>query len=331
MHPLDLDPAPLAILPTPLVDAPTLSRRLGSSRLLVKRDDLAGRALGGNKVRKLQYLLAGACREGATVVVTGGGRQSNHACQAAVCARMLGLRAVLVLGPGEDGLVGNLLLERLLGVETILSNQERPDWLEAEMRSVCERLRAAGEKPFYVPLGGSTPLGALGYRDCFRELERQCRQLDRMPDAICTAVGTGGTLAGLIAGRAESAWRPRLIGFDVGAIPEPGPAGRIRAILDGLPGTPGDSGWELDRNHIGPGYALPSAEGLAAMREFWRAEGILLDPVYTGKAAAGLIHGVRTGRFDAGEAVVFLHTGGTAGFFTPGVGRLLENSPMEAP
>jgi len=329
MCPHEVEPLPLALLPTPLVDASNLSAALGGSRILVKRDDLAGRALGGNKVRKLQYLLADAQQNGATVVVTGGGRQSNHACQAAVCARLSGLRAVLVLGPGNPELCGNLLLERLLGVETVFSAHDHPDALEAEMRAVCRRLQDAGERPYYVPLGGSTPLGALGYRDCFRELEQQCRTLERMPAAVCTAVGTGGTLAGLIAGRAGSGWRPRLVGYDVGAIPEPGPAERIRALLDSLPGAAEQSGWELDRAQIGSGYARPSPGGVAAMRLFWRTEGILLDPVYTGKAAAGLVEGVRAGRFEPGETVVFLHTGGTAGFFTPEVSHLLESSPLE--
>jgi D-cysteine desulfhydrase family pyridoxal phosphate-dependent enzyme len=306
---------PLAITPTPLQEAPRLSAILGGPRILVKRDDLTGRVLGGNKIRKLEYLLADARSQGATHVVTGGGAQSNHAALTAVCARLAGLHAVVVLSrPTGEEVTGNLLVHRLLGLEPHFIDSYDPEALEEEMGAVYHRLERQGDRPYHIPLGGSTAVGILGYRDCLLEIIQQCDTLGSVPRAIYTAVGTGGTLAGLEFGLSGSRLQTEAVGIDVGAIPD-GPLPRIHHLLDQCGIDPASARFNLDRDHIGPGYAQPGPDCLAAIRLFLVTEGLLLDPVYTGKAAAGFIAHVQEGRYEPGETVVFLHTGGAAGLF----------------
>jgi D-cysteine desulfhydrase family pyridoxal phosphate-dependent enzyme len=316
---------PLATTPSPLLDAPRLSAALGGPKILIKRDDLTGRVLGGNKIRKLEYLLGDALAQGATHVVTGGGAQSNHACLTAVCARMAGLQPVVVLSrPATDAVTGNLLIYRLLGLEPLFIDSYDPAALEAEMDAVCQRLGRQGHRPYFIPLGGSTAVGILGYRDCLLEIVQQCSTRNVQPQAIYTAVGTGGTLAGLVFGLSGSHVRIEVAGIDVGAIPG-GPLPRIQHLLDQCGVAPASALFSLDQGHIGPGYAQPGPHCLAAIRLFLSTEGLLLDPVYTGKSAAGLIAHVQEGRLRPEDTVIFLHTGGAAGLFA--IPALAEQVP----
>jgi len=325
----DSERFPLALTPTPLVEAASLSRILGGPRILIKRDDLTGRIVGGNKIRKLEYLLADARRAGATHVVTGGGAQSNHAAQTAVCARMAGLEAVLMLSRPAPGLpCGNLLVHRLLGITPEYVDRYEPDDLEEAMQDCCRRLARAGNRPYHIPLGGSTVVGIRGYADCWHEIASQCRTLGVSPAAIYSATGTGGTLAGLLLGHLEAPAPCRLVGVDVGAIPGEGPLPSAEALVAEARGGPCPTlPVELNRRQIGPGYARPGPDCLTAMRLFLQTEGLLLDPAYTGKAAAALVVDIGAGRWRQDETVVFIHTGGAAGFFTEGMAAQLNDTP----
>ncbi|MBP7866016.1 MAG: pyridoxal-phosphate dependent enzyme [Acidobacteria bacterium] len=306
---------PLLPGPTPLTEAPRLTRRLGGPRILVKRDDLTGRGLGGNKVRKLEYLLGEALAEGATHVVTGGGAQSNHACLTAVTARMAGLEPVLVLSsPHEPGDEGNRKIESLLGVRVDWVREYAVEALERGIARAADRLRDAGARPCVIPMGGSNATGIRGYERAAAELAEQCRLRETFPDAVVTAVGTGGTLAGLVRGARRHLGGCCVVGIDVGAVPE-GLGERCRSLI-GDEGGPEPGDYEIDGRFRGRAYAAPTPEGVAAMRLFLETEGLLLDPVYTGKAAAGLVSLVGEGVFGPSDTVVFLHTGGAAGFFT---------------
>ena len=304
---------PLAALPTPVRDAPRLAQRLGLARLLVKRDDLTGLAMGGNKARKLEYDLAPAASGELDVVLTVGGTQSNHAVLTAAAARGLGLDVKLVLGGPDVRLrKGNLLLAALYGAETrYLVDDDDNDSLAAAMDEWAGELRARGRRPFQVPLGGSTPHGALGYVQAMRELAAQLG-----PGAIqlVAAVGSCGTLAGLALGARLFLPAARVVGISVSR--EAGPiavrtaelaAGSARLL--GLEPVLGPSEVEVHDAFRGE-YGVATEAGREAILESARLEGLLLDPVYTGKAMAGLFGLARAGLLDPAVPVVFLHTGG---------------------
>ena len=304
---------PLAALPTPVQDAPRLAAHLGLARLLVKRDDLTGLAMGGNKARKLEYDLAPATTGEYDTVLTVGGTQSNHAVLTAAAARRLGLDAKLVLGgPDVSRRKGNLLLGALYGAETrYLVDDDANDSLAAAMESWAAELRAAGRRPFQVPLGGSTPHGALGYVAAMREL---AAQLGAGKVQLVAAVGSCGTLAGLALGARLFLPAARVIGISVS--PEAGPiaaraaelaAGSARLL--GLEPVLGPSEVEAHDAFRGE-YGVATETGREAILESARLEGLLLDPVYTGKAMAGLFGLARAGLLDPAVPVVFLHTGG---------------------
>jgi L-cysteate sulfo-lyase len=294
---------PLSHWPTPLDRAPRLSAALGlrPGDLAVKRDDLTDLG-GGNKVRKLEHLVAEAVGDGATVLVTQGGVQSNHARMTAAAAARLGLRAVLVLGgtPAE-GRPGNLALEGALGARVVVVPD--PADVDARVAEVAAELRAAGEVPAVLPLGGSSATGARGYLACAAELEEQA------PGArhVVVAVGSGGTMAGLVAGLGAD----RVLGVDTGAVPDP--VERVAALVTALGGDA--SGLRLRRDQVGGGYGVPTGAAGAALRTAARTEGLLLDPVYTAKALAGLAAAVADGSIRPGEPTVFVHTGGLPGLF----------------
>ena len=304
---------PLAALPTPVRDAPRLAQRLGLARLLVKRDDLTGLAMGGNKARKLEYDLAPAASGELDVVLTVGGTQSNHAVLTAAAARGLGLDVKLVLGGPDVRLrKGNLLLAALYGAETrYLVDDDDDASLAAAMDEWAGELRARGRRPFLVPLGGSTPHGALGYVQAMRELAAQLG-----PGAIqlVAAVGSCGTLAGLALGARLFLPAARVVGISVSR--EAGPiavrtaelaAGSARLL--GLEPVLGPSEVEVHDAFRGE-YGVATGAGREAILESARLEGLLLDPVYTGKAMAGLFGLARAGLLDPAVPVVFLHTGG---------------------
>jgi L-cysteate sulfo-lyase len=238
------------------------------------------------------------------VLVASGGAQSNHARATAAAAARVGLGVVLVLGgTALAGQPGNLALDELLGAEIVLAEGLFGADLDRRVEEVADRLRAAGEVPAVLPFGGSSAVGARGYVDCAAELHQQA------PDAahVVVAVGSGGTMAGLIAGLGPE----RVLGIDTGALTDP--AQRVAALVAQLGGRPG--ALRLDRDQVGEGYGRLSGAAAAAMRTAARTEGLLLDPVYTGKAIAGLASAVSEGIVRPGERTVFVHTGGLPGLF----------------
>jgi D-cysteine desulfhydrase family pyridoxal phosphate-dependent enzyme len=321
----------LATLPTPLQNATRLRDALGgptrAPRILIKRDDLTGLAFGGNKARKLEFLVGDATRQGASVLITSGGVQSNHARMTAAAARVAGLGVALVLSARDDPPVqGNLLLDRLLGAEihVIPAGSDPmmavPADESAKVRDVEMELRARGGRPYVIPLGGSSPIGALGYVAGTLELVEQLWAQGETPTRLYYASGSRGTQAGLLLGAALFGATYAVHGVAVsGGDPEKTElAIRLAneaAFLLGRSTRVTAAGGDTDQQHIGSGYGIPTRGGLEAIRMVARAEGIFLDPVYTGKAMAALIDDVRRGVIDPGETVVFLHTGGTPALF----------------
>ncbi len=312
---------PLAHLPTPLEPAPNLTAALGGPRILVKRDDLTGLALGGNKTRKLEYLIADAREQGASVVITVGSTGSNHCRQTAAAARVAGLRCVLVLNAAspDPPLQGNYLLDHLLGAEIRLIDDASER--EPAMERVAEELRRRGERPYLIPGGGSNPVGASAYVAAVYEIVRQLKEAGWVAQHLYTTSSTsGGTHAGLALG-ARLADAP----FDVVGIGIEDDAAAIRQVVTPLANaTAAFLGADVrlapedlivDDRYVGPGYAIPTPECLDAIKLAARTEGLLLDPVYTGKTLAGLIDHVRTGRVGRDETVIFLHSGGVPALF----------------
>jgi len=303
----DLRPiAEIASLPTPLDEAPRLSDALGA-RILIKRDDLTGLALGGNKARKLQYLLADAVARGCHTIVAVGGAQSNFCRMAAAAAAKLDLRCHLVLGGEQPArATGNILLDELFGAELRYAGSE--DW--GEMTDAAKRLATElGDGAYFMPIGGATPVGALAYVDAADEL---LGQIDTLPDWIVIADGSGGTHAGLLAGLPPSV---RVLGIDVSRPERPLKASIPKlaertAELAGRALPP----FELHiADHTGERYAAITRECREAVRMAAELEAVVLDPVYTGKAMAGMIAALRDGRI--GGTVVFWHTGGAPALF----------------
>lgn len=313
----------IATLPTPLQYAGRLSEALGGPKIFIKRDDLTGLALGGNKLRKLEFLLARAKAIGATCVVTCGGTQSNHACQTAAAAARVGLKCVLVLASGvHNGLQGNLLLDNLFGadVKLIEAPATSPDELDRAMEEVSEHLRRQGEVPYIIPLGGSSRYGAAGYVLASLELINQTTELGIRPDYLYVAVGSGSTLAGLIVGAKAFSAPYRVKGVAVYRPPEE----QKRAVwalaqdtaeLLGLNVTVEPHDISIYGEFLGPGYGHLTPEAREAIRLVARTEGLILDPVYTGKAMAALIEHIRVGWIGPDETVIFLHTGGVPAVF----------------
>jgi 1-aminocyclopropane-1-carboxylate deaminase/D-cysteine desulfhydrase-like pyridoxal-dependent ACC family enzyme len=308
----------LAPLPTPVAAVPRLSGVLGGGpSLLVKRDDTIGFAFGGNKVRKLALLGAQAQADGADTLVTAGGIQSNHARVTAATAVTLGMRAVLVVnGSPPARPTANALLDALLGAEVVYveSREERGE----AMHAAAEHLRREGRRVFEIPIGGSTPLGALAYVHAMLELLEQIPP----PDAIVHATSSGGTQAGLVAACRLLGLQTRVVGIAADG-PTAGIHAQVRANIEGLApllkldqhalqrGTP----IEIDDRFIGAGYGIPTEASGEAIELAARTEAIFLDPVYTGKAMAALVAYVRQRRFTEGQTVLFWHTGGQVGLF----------------
>ena len=312
---------PLAQLPTPLQRARNLEAALGtrSPRIYIKRDDLTGLAFGGNKVRKLEFLVADALAQGATVLVTEGAAQSNHARATAAAAVVAGLRAVLVLDTRNGAAVaGNLLLDHLLGAEVHLvpDATSRP----AEMQRVAAELIATGESSYLIPTGGSVPRGAAGYALAVPELLTQLAERGEAPSHLYFATGSFGTQAGLIAGTAIHGAPFTVTGVAVEPIPESELhkattlANQTAALL-GRDRTFTDADVVLVDGFHGGRYGIPTADGRAAIELLARTEAIFLDPVYSAKAMAGLLAHIRDGRFAPDDSVIFLHTGGGPSVF----------------
>jgi L-cysteate sulfo-lyase len=314
----------LGHLPTPLEPLPRLSAELAGPEIWIKRDDCTGLATGGNKTRKLEFLMGEAGEQGADTVITFGALQSNHARQTAAAAARLGLHCVVFLvrkvtytEPAYQT-SGNLLLDDLLGARVEIADDERA--LGERLESVREELRAEGRNAYLIPPGGSNAVGALGYVNCALELDAQWRALDMEPSAVVHASSSGGTQAGLISGFAALDSSVRVHGINVSDKDTERIVSTVHDLCTetcaaiGIPAVEEEQ-VRIDHDYLGPDYGIPTdamreAVNLAATRE-----GILLDPVYTGKAMAGLIGRIRAGVYRRGESIVFLHTGGSAGLF----------------
>ena len=314
----------LAHLPTPLEPLERLSALLGGPDIWIKRDDCTGLSTGGNKTRKLEFLMAEAVDQGADIVITHGATQSNHARQTAAAAARLAMDCHILLedrvGSTDPDYTrnGNVLLDHLHGATT----ETRPGGadMNAELAAVGETLTAAGRKVYLIPGGGSNPTGALGYVNCAVELIAQADDMRLRIDHLVHATGSAGTQAGLVTGlKGINAQVPLLgIGVRVPRAKQEENVFRLAAATAeklGVPGLVVPDDVVANCDYVGEGYGLPAPSTFEAIRLFAQTEGILLDPVYSGKGAAGLIDLIRKGRFAKGETVVFLHTGGAAGLF----------------
>jgi D-cysteine desulfhydrase family pyridoxal phosphate-dependent enzyme len=320
--PLDAIPrVPLAQTPTALEATPRLGAAIGLPRLWVKRDDTTGLALGGNKARKLEYLLAEAQAQGADLLFTTGGKQSNHARMTAAAARRLGMEAVLFLcDPEPPAWQGNLLLDSLLGAEVRFAPGLSLAEMYALMEAEAERRRAEGRRPYLIPVGGSTPLGCLGYVRAVAELAAQAEAQGVRPDALVVAVGSTGTLSGILLGARLFLPGARVYGISVSPTRAAGQQKCARIVSEaasllGENWTPAPDAIPIWDDWLGPGYGVATAEGMLALRRAAETEGLLLDPVYTGKALAGATGLARSGVLGPEATVVFWHTGGAPALF----------------
>jgi D-cysteine desulfhydrase len=323
MH-LDCPRVSLASLPTPVEPLQRLSEALGGPRIFIKRDDLTGLAGGGNKTRKLEFLVADALAHGADTLITCGAVQSNHCRLTLAAAAKEGLKCRLVLeervaGSYDANASGNNFLFRLLGVEGVTVVKAGVD-LAAEMQKVADDVAALGRKAYIIPGGGSNALGALGYVSCAEEILAQTHDLGLRLDHVVCASGSTGTHAGLVCGLVGNNSRIPLTGINVRRTrqeQEPNVhklAQEVAALLGIAGGIPREAITALG-DWVGPGYSLPTPEMVEAVRLLAQVEGILLDPVYTGKAMAGLIALVRAGTFAKGQRVLFVHTGGSPALY----------------
>jgi L-cysteate sulfo-lyase len=321
----------LATLPTPLHDATGLRAALGGDRLcpriLIKRDDLTALGLGGNKARKLEYLVADARAQGATTLITTGAVQSNHARMTAAAACVAGMRCVLVLTTTTEApaVAGNLLLDTLYGATIRLVPSIDPMLAvgqdEAVVAAVASEERAAGRVPYVIPVGGSSGIGVCGYVGGTAELVDQLHDAGITPSRLYYASGSRGTQAGLTlgAGLCEAPYRVYGVAVSAGEPEKIERAKRIgneAAALLNLPERLERDDLVTDQHFIGEGYGIPTREGLDAIALFARSEAILLDPCYTSKAAAAMIAHIRGGEIRGDETIVFLHTGGMPALFT---------------
>jgi D-cysteine desulfhydrase family pyridoxal phosphate-dependent enzyme len=309
----------LAHLPTPLEFMPALTAKLGGPRLFIKRDDCTGLATGGNKTRKLEFLVGDARARGSDVLITEGGMQSNHCRQTAAAAAKAGMECVLVLSRAySTEVTGNMLLNQLLGARVVLV--EHGADRQPRMAEVARELERKGKHPYVIPTGGSNGVGALGYVNALHEMEAQASALGVSFDAVVFCSGSGGTHGGLAAGAKLLHSKAEMIGISDG---EP-----RRELVDMVVRVAHDVARVLDApvtcspeeiiaydEYATEGYGIPNAGMIGAVRLVARTEGVLLDPVYTGKAMAGLIDLVKRGRFTKGQSVVFIHTGGTPALF----------------
>ena len=304
----------LAHLPTPIEPLPRLTQFLRGPQLFIKRDDLTGLGLGGNKTRKLEFLVADALAKGSQTLVSTGAVQSNHCRQVAAAAAKLGLECWLVLaGQEPETAQGNLFLDKLSHAHVIYTTKNEQ---EAAIASLMAKLKAADAHPYLIPYGGSNAIGALGYAAAMRELNTQKFQ----PDWIVFATSSGGTQAGLMLGAHETGFDGRVLGISVDKTAEvfqPFIASLINeaAAKQGLTWRVEPEQVLINSDYCAAGYGVLQPAEVQAIRLFATLEGVLLDPVYTGRAAAGLIDLIRKGFFKPSDTVLFWHTGGTPALF----------------
>jgi D-cysteine desulfhydrase family pyridoxal phosphate-dependent enzyme len=310
----------LAFLPTPLVLLKNLSKHLGGPRIYIKRDDCTGLVTGGNKTRKLEFLMADALKSKADTIITAGALQSNHARQTAAAATLMGLKCELVLTESRYRKdifyqnTGNPLLDQILDAKLHIVNADAD--VTQEMTKIAEVLKVNGHTPYSIPIGGSNALGALGYVTAMEELYEQCHAQDILVTHLVLASCSGGTQAGTVIGRHLLDWDLSILGISVGA-PKTVTQQRVQDVIRPtcklLNINDNDllNSLNIDDNYTGVGYGQPTKATIAAIKLVAKTEGILLDPVYTGKAMAGLIDYIHQKRFSSQDTIVFLHTGGS--------------------
>lgn len=314
----------LAHLPTPLELMPRLSEHLGGPNIYVKRDDCTGLGTGGNKTRKLEFLLADAIANNADVIITQGAVQSNHARQTAAAACKMGMECELVFekrveDPSDPYInSGNVLLDRIFGAH--IRDVEKGTDMDAAMEDVAEELRSAGKTPYIIPGGGSNRIGALGYVDCALELMSQANSEGIVIDHVVHATGSAGTQAGLIVGLKASYANIPLLGIGVNAPKDVQEEKVYKLAADtaeyvGAPGVVQREDIVANCDYVGEGYGIPTKAMNDAVMLLARLEGLLLDPVYSGKGLAGMIDLIGKGYFAGARDIVFIHTGGVAGLF----------------
>ncbi len=309
----------LARIPTPLEPLPHLSEEWKAD-LRVKRDDLTGTVLSGNKIRKLEYLLCDALNHGCDSVVTCGAVTSNHARATAIAARQLGLDCLLVLaGDAPSFPHGNLQLDLLAGAEVrYISKNQYATEIDSIFHQIESELRSAGRCPYMIPTGGSNPVGLMGYVEAVQEIQQQCKDQDWFPDYIVCAVGSGGTYAGLLLGNELYGFQSKILGILV--------CGSIKDFSDKVLSDVNQAskrcGFQVEinstnvlmyDNYIGGGYAITNSEQLKFIRHIVQREAIFLDPVYTAKTLFGVHREITKGRIAEGSRILFIHTGGIYG------------------
>lgn len=326
----DFERVELGFFPTPLEPLTRLGESLGI-QLDIKRDDYTGFGGGGNKVRKLEYLMADAVRQGINVIITTGGHQSNHARMVAAAARKFGMKPVLVLrGNPPESYQGNLLLDKLFGAELeFLDPDGYFTQIADAMQAHADAATARGEKALIIPLGGATPLGALGYVRAVEELDAQLKARGQQPpDVIVAPTGSGGTLAGLYVGARQYWPQTKIVGISVSAKAQWFQE-RISAMAqDCADMLQWPQSWSpediwIEDGFVGAAYGVPSEGGIEAIYRVAQVEGVLLDPVYTGKAMHGLISLVQEGKIQPNSRVIFVHCGGSPALY-PFAQKLLE-------
>jgi len=321
MLPVSLPRQSLGFFPTPLIELPRLSKALGGPQILMKRDDLTGLALGGNKTRKLEFILGEALAQGADCIITAGAEQSNHCRQTAAAAAQLGLECHLVLGgeaPAETQ--GNLLLDELLGARIHWAGEHRKG---EDIPQLATQLKATGKKPFLVPYGGSNELGAVAFVEALCELKQQLDERNQQLGHIVFASSSGGTQAGLMVAKKLLNWDVELVGIKIDKQELEGQSfeqsvlvlASSTAKLLAVDTSFNLSDVQLNPNYLGEGYGVVGEAEREAIRLTAQQEGILLDPVYTGRAMAGLIDLIGSGQIGTEAPVMFWHTGGAPALF----------------
>jgi len=314
----------LAHLPTPLEFLPRLTKHLGGPNVYVKRDDCTGLGTGGNKTRKLEFLMADAIKKKADVIITQGAVQSNHARQTAAAAAKIGMKCELVFEKRVADATtaykesGNVFLDKLFGanIHEVANGSD----MTKEMEDLSDQLREKGSNPYIIPGGGSNPIGALGYVDCVIELIAQAKSKDITFDSIIMATGSAGTQAGLVVGSKITKSNIPVLGIGVNAPKEAQEEKVFKLASDlsdfmGLPSLVSRDDIVANCDYVGDGYGIPTLGMNKALLQLARLEGLLFDPVYSGKGLAGMIDLIGKGYFENQKNIVFIHTGGAAGLF----------------
>ncbi|MFL2482432.1 MAG: D-cysteine desulfhydrase [Gammaproteobacteria bacterium] len=314
----------LAHLPTPLEFLPRLTKHLGGPNVYVKRDDCTGLGTGGNKTRKLEFLMADAIKKKADLIITQGAVQSNHARQTAAAAAKIGMKCELVFEKRVADATtaykesGNVFLDKLFGanIHEVANGSD----MTKEMEDLSDQLREKGSNPYIIPGGGSNPIGALGYVDCVIELIAQAKSKDITFDSIIMATGSAGTQAGLVVGSKITKSNIPVLGVGVNAPKEAQEEKVFKLASDlsdfmGLPSLVSRDDIVANCDYVGDGYGIPTLGMNKALLQLARLEGLLFDPVYSGKGLAGMIDLIGKGYFENQKNIVFIHTGGAAGLF----------------